>query len=96
MREPVSELRPRYDELSEASGLYVDPGAAALRTSPLQQFWREHLLAQSMIDNGLYNEGYFVTIAPTLNYHVQEAAEMYRMHLRDPVRRQGSVRQSHA
>src|SRR6202011_5060173 len=28
---------------------------------------REHLLAQRMIDNGLYDEGYFVTIAPALN-----------------------------
>jgi len=90
MREPVSELRPRYDELSEASGLYVDPGAAALRTSPLQQFWREHLLAQSMIDNGLYHEGYLVTIAPALNYHVQDATEVYRAHLHEPV--EGKVR----
>jgi hypothetical protein len=47
MREPIPELRPRYDELSQASGLYVNPAAAALRGNPLQQFWREHLLAQS-------------------------------------------------
>jgi hypothetical protein len=32
--------------------------------NPLQQFWREHLFAQSMIDNGLYDEDYLVTIAP--------------------------------
>ena len=51
---------------------------------PLQQFWREHLLAQSMIANGLYDEGYLVVIAPGLNYHVQDAAEAYQAQLREP------------
>jgi hypothetical protein len=84
MREPVPELKPRHAELSNASNLYVDPAAAALRASPLRQLWREHLLAQSMIDNGLYDEGYLVTIAPALNYHVQDAAEAYQAQLREP------------
>ena len=65
MREPVPEIKPHYNELSEASGLFLDPAEAALRTNPLQQLWREHLLAQSMIDNGHYDEGYFVMVAPT-------------------------------
>ena len=37
-----------------------------------------------MIDNGLYDKGYLVTIAPALNYHVQDAAEAYLSHLREP------------
>jgi hypothetical protein len=57
MREPMPELKPRHAELSDASGLFTDPAAAALRTNPLAQLWRESLLAQSMIDNGLYAEG---------------------------------------
>jgi hypothetical protein len=84
MREPMPELKPRHAEFSDASGLFTDPAAAALRTNPLQQFWREHLLAVSMIDNGLYDEGYLVTIAPALNYHVQDAAEVYQAQLREP------------
>jgi hypothetical protein len=84
MREPMPELKPRHAELSEASGLFTDPAAAALRTSPLAQFWREHLLAQSMIDNGLYDEGHLVVIAPGLNHHVQDAAEAYQVQLREP------------
>jgi hypothetical protein len=83
MREPMPELKPRHDELSAASNLYVDPVAAALRTNPLQQFWRE-LLAQSMIDNVLSFEGYLVVIAPALNHHVQDAAEAYQAQLREP------------
>jgi PD-(D/E)XK nuclease superfamily protein len=84
MREPMPELKPRHAELSESSGLFTEPAAAALRANPLQQLWREHLLAQSMIDNGLYDEGYFVTIAPALNYHVQDAAAAYQIHLCPP------------
>ena len=84
MREPVPELKPSHVELSDASGLFTDPAAAALRANPLQQLWREHLLAQSMIDHGLYEEGYLVVIAPALNYHVQDAAEAYQAQLREP------------
>jgi hypothetical protein len=37
-----------------------------------------------MIDNGLYDEGFLVVIAPALNYHVQDAAEAYQAQLREP------------
>jgi hypothetical protein len=50
----------------------------------MQQLWRENLLAQSMIDNGLYDEGFLVVIAPGLNHHVQDAAEAYQAQLREP------------
>jgi hypothetical protein len=84
MREPMPEPKLRYAELSDASGLFTDPAAVALRTNPLQQLWREHLLAQSMIDNGLYGEGFLVVIAPALNYHVQDAAEAYQARFVSP------------
>ncbi len=90
MREPEAKLRPRYDELSESSGLYIDHAQQALRRNPLQQLWREHLLAQSMVGNGLYDEGYFILIAPALNYHVQGAVELYRAQLKEPEK--GKVR----
>ena len=80
----MPELKPRHAELSDASGLFTEPAAAALRTNPLQQLWREHLLAQSMIDQGLYDEGHLIVIAPALNYHVQDAAESYQAHLSEP------------
>jgi hypothetical protein len=43
-----------------------------------------------MIDNGLYDEGYLVMIAPTLNYHVHDGADAYQAHLREP--EEGKVR----
>jgi hypothetical protein len=84
MREPMPEWKPRHAELSDASGLFTEPAAAALRVNPLQKLWREHLLAQCTIANGLYDEGYLVLIAPALNYHVQDAAEAYQAQLREP------------
>lgn len=90
MREPVPRMRPRYDELSASSGLFLDHAAEALRTNPLQQSWRLHMLAQSMIDAGIYNEGFFVTIAPRLNTQVQQGMETYARHLSEP--QDGKVR----
>ena len=83
MREPLAEMRPRYNELSLVSDLYLDPAADALRANPLQQLWREHMLAQVMVDNDLCDQGYFVCIAPALNTQVQDAIVAYRGHLKD-------------
>jgi hypothetical protein len=90
MAEPPAKLTSRYVELSEACGLFVDPAAAALQNNPLQQLWREAMLAQSMLLNHLYDQGYFVLIYPELNYHAQEAAEAFQKHLCEP--RDGKVR----
>jgi hypothetical protein len=90
MIEPIPAWKPRYDELSEVSGLFIDHTAAGLRNNPLQQLFREHLLAQCMLDNRLYQEGYFTVIAPALNYHVWDALALYQTHLREPV--EGKVR----
>ena len=84
MAEPVPEVRPRLDELSRQSGLFLDPDARALRAQPCQQLWREHLLAQVMLDRGLAHEGTFVLVYPRMNWHAQRAAEAYARHLVEP------------
>ena len=81
MCEQPARLRPRYDELSALSDLFVDPNHPDLRAAPLQQLWRQHLLAFAMVHNGLYSAGRYVLIAPTLNRAVQEAVALYRTHL---------------
>jgi hypothetical protein len=81
MHEQPARLRPRYDELSKLSELFVDPNHPDLRAAPLQQMWRQHLLAFAMVKNGLYSAGRFIVIAPTLNRAVQEAIASYRSHL---------------
>jgi hypothetical protein len=82
LHEQPADLRPRYDELSSQSNLFVEPEHPALRTAPLQQLWRQHLLCASMISAGLYTAGRFIVIAPELNRSAQEAIALYRTHLR--------------
>lgn len=77
MTEPEARLRPRYDELARSSGLYSEPEDETLRSNPLQSLWRSHMLAQSMCDAGLYDEGAFVLIAPRQNRDVERAARLY-------------------
>jgi hypothetical protein len=81
MAEPPAKSRPRYDELSRSSQLFRNPDDAILRGNPLQQFWRQHLLAHAMIENGLYSKGRFIVVAPTLNTQVQHAIQQYRHQL---------------
>jgi hypothetical protein len=78
MNEPEAEHRPRYDEIAASSGLYRNPDAPALRKSPVQQLFREHLLCQAMVDSGLVDDALYVLLAPELNTDVQRAAACYR------------------
>lgn len=83
MTEPEPRHRARWDELSVNSELYRDPEARELRKNPLQQLWREHMLAHTLVANGLYDAGRFVLIAPKLNNDVQRGASAYHKHLAD-------------
>ena len=65
--------RPRYDGASRDSGLYNDPHVTALRESPIQQLWRQHMLAELARQHGDYDEGFFIVITPELNHWVHRA-----------------------
>jgi hypothetical protein len=77
MTEPEARGRDRYEELTEVCGLYEDPSDPTLRANPHQQLWREHMLAECLIANGLYDRGVFVCLAPRLNEPVQRACKSY-------------------
>ncbi|WP_242096717.1 hypothetical protein [Sphingomonas sp. CROZ-RG-20F-R02-07] len=78
MTEPApSALNERYEVLAPASGLFKEPLHAALRVNPLQQVFREHLLAQAMLMRGDVAEATFVFLAPRHNHLVQQAASLY-------------------
>jgi hypothetical protein len=81
MTEPLTILRPRYEELSNRIGVYTSPESTALRGSPLQQLWRGHMLSYSMVENGLYSKGRFVMIYPRLNNQCVAAVKAYQRHL---------------
>ncbi|TPG56349.1 hypothetical protein EAH76_01955 [Sphingomonas glacialis] len=75
------ELGKRYADLMPASGLFRDPEAVELRKSPLQQFMREHVLAQAAIMRGDYSEGRLVILTPALNSSIRRISARYADHL---------------
>lgn len=84
MLEPLAKLRPRYDELSAAVGVFRNPLAPELREVPLQQLWREHMLSRAMIANGKYSQGRFVVIHPAQNTNCEVAIAAYQRQLVSP------------
>lgn len=85
LTEPApSVLNARYDELASASGIYKEPMHAALRVNPLQQLFREHMLAQASTARGDWAEAHFMLIAPRHNHLVQQSANLYTAFLAEP------------
>jgi hypothetical protein len=60
MAGPAARLRDRYDEASHHVHLYKDPDSQMLRSLGLEQLWREHLLAQLAVDQGVTDRALFV------------------------------------
>jgi hypothetical protein len=81
--EPQNELNSRHVELATTAGLHKAPEAELLVGGPLQQFFRQHLLAQAMLARG-YASGTFMVLAPALNTPVQKAVCRYAEQLTEP------------
>ena len=77
MEGPAARWRERYDEGSRQVGLFIDPDAASLRSLALEQLWREHMLAQLAVNEGVTPRAMFVAIGPRLNRRVQAAFRCY-------------------
>jgi hypothetical protein len=75
------ELPPRFAAIAAESGLVsgTAPGGTVQRN--LQQFYREHLMAQAYLPSSPYSEGHFVVLAPTLNRPMQRTIDRYRRQL---------------
>jgi hypothetical protein len=83
MAGPAARLRDRYDEVSRAVALFVDPDSPMLRSLALEQLWREHMLAQLTVDQGLTARAMFIAIGPRLNRRVMAAFRVYENELID-------------
>lgn len=81
---PAARLRQRYDDASRSVHLYNDPDDPALRSVSLEQFWREHMLAQLAVEHGKTQRAAFVAIAPRLNRRMQTAIRTYDALLIEP------------
>jgi hypothetical protein len=83
LTEQPARLRPRYDELSQSCGCFKYPDNPMLRAAPLQQLWRQEMLAASMLQAGLYERGRFIVVAPVFNNQAQNAVALFRSQIAD-------------
>src|SRR5690606_9641065 len=66
---------------ADAMGVFT-ADRSALRGKPLQQIWRDHLLAGALLAGGLgYDEGAFVFLHPEGNLACARAVARYREQL---------------
>lgn len=71
--------RDRYDEVATAMGCFDESMRARLRQKPLQQIWRDHLLAGSLLADreSRYDDGFFAFLHPKDNENCSRAASEY-------------------
>jgi hypothetical protein len=76
--------RQRYDELADAMEVFRDDAREKLRAPPLEQFWRDHLLAGSLrLHDDSFAAGSFAVVYPSENEAVASGVRDYRACLRD-------------
>jgi len=83
LNNPPAPHRPRYDEVAEGMQCFLDEKREALRTKPLQQLWRDHLLAGSLAATPRFDSGLFTVIYPAANPPCAAAVAAYRGCLSD-------------
>jgi hypothetical protein len=80
LKGPPGEHKGRYEEVADMMGCFKN-FIGPLKKSPLQQIWRDHLLAGiTRIADG-YDDGLFVTLYPEDNLDVANALGDYRAQL---------------
>jgi hypothetical protein len=77
--------RDRYDEITRDMNIFVPSSLPTLRVRPLEQFWRDHLLACSLLLDRAsgFDHGAFVVLYPNGNRIVESAVTRYRSCLLD-------------
>jgi hypothetical protein len=80
LRETPGEIKDRYLEVASAMGCFKKDCLEALQHAPLEQIWRNHLLAGSLLystkDN--FKDALFVFLYPQKNVHCQKAVRQYQ------------------
>lgn len=80
LKGPPGEHKKRYEEVASAMGCFSED-VETLKKSPLQQIWRDHLLAGvTRIADG-FEDGLFVTLYPKDNLDVASALNDYHTQL---------------
>lgn len=69
--------KPLYDSNAERMGCFSPDSMACLQAKPLQQLWRDHLLAGAMRHIDRLDDGYFLLLYPQDNFHCTTALNRY-------------------
>ena len=73
----ASPHKDRYDQIADQMGCFKESNREDLKAQPLQQIWRDHLLAGiHRIADG-FEEGFFVFLYPEKNTHCSSAVSDY-------------------
>ena len=73
----ASPHKDRYDQIADQMGCFKESNREDLKDQPLQQIWRDHLLAGiHRIADG-FEEGFFVFLYPQKNTHCSSAVADY-------------------
>ena len=83
LQDKAARLRPRYDEVAQSMGIFDKERLGELRAKPLQQVWRDHLLAGSMLATGEWSRGEFVFLYSRDNERCQGVVTRYAECLTD-------------
>lgn len=79
-----AEHRPRYDEVTRAMGCFKPDLISGLRRKPIEQIWRDHMLAGSMLLASTdWESGLYVFLYPEDNEPCRVAVQLYRDYLED-------------
>lgn len=81
MSGPAARLRDRYDDVSRSVRLFKDPDSQLLRSLALEQLWRELMLSQLAVDEGITERAMFMCIAPRLNRRASAAFRVFASEL---------------
>ena len=74
----AANLHPRHYEVAEIMGCFDSEKFLQLTKQPLQQIWRDHLLAGALKHVERYDDGFFVFLYPEGNTYCAEAVDRYR------------------
>jgi len=77
LNEEADDHRPRYEEVADAMGCFAPESSEQLRCKPLQQIWRDHLLAGAYRMTDGFADGLFVYLRPAGNTACSSAVDAY-------------------
>lgn len=83
LNDALAPHRERYDQVALGMGCFHASRLADLRLKPINQLWRDHMLAGSMILADGWKEGMFVVLYPAENTHAAAAIRKYQACLAD-------------